>query len=449
VKRSLGFWPFVATIVCCVSGGPYDLEPVVQCGLGLSILLVLITPFLWAVPAALMTAELAAAMPSEGGYYVWVRRAMGPFWGFLCGWWSWVYSWVDVAIYPVLFTTYALMLARMLGHGADLDAHPWTKWSIGMALILPLTWLNIRGVKGVGQASLVFLGLILAPFVVLVLMGLPRVFGHPPDFHAHFAAGDKKGSQAFMAGLFVVMWNYLGWDTLSTVSGEVEDPRRTFPRALAIAVPLVTMVYLLPILIGTVYMPDTTLWKEGSWTEVGRLVGGHWLGVAVAACGLAAGAGLFSSSLLAGSRIPLVLAESNVLPVACARLHSRFGTPWVAILVSALFYSVFSFGSFKDLAEVDVIVYSAGLLLEFLALLILRAREPSMDRPFKIPGGWPGAILVVLLPSSILLLAIVDALKPSSEQGARTVLIFTAIALGSGPLVWLMRPLWSRRLQDA
>src|SRR6185436_1385404 len=101
--RALMLWPLVMTFFLDVSGGPFGLESLMQSGPGMAILLILITPFIWAAPAALMTAELASAIPTEGGYYVWVKRCMGPFWSFVCGWWTWVYSWVDVAIYPVLF----------------------------------------------------------------------------------------------------------------------------------------------------------------------------------------------------------------------------------------------------------------------------------------------------------------------------------------------------------
>jgi amino acid transporter len=433
VKRALGFWPLVATILCCVSGGPFGLEPLVQSGVGMSVLLVLITPIVWSVPAALMTAELSSAIPAEGGYYVWVRRAMGPFWGFLCGWWSWVFTWVDVAIYPVLFATYVQKLLVLLGYGTPFADRPWIAWAIGMTMIVPLVWLNVRGTKLVGDSSMLFFAIIVAPFIVLILLGLPRLMSHPGSAIHPFLAPGKTRGEAFSSGLFVVMWNYLGWDMLTTVNGEVQEPKRNYPRALALAVPVVTAIYVLPILIGVVFVPDVSKWHEGAWTDVARSIGGVGLAIAVTSVGLVSAAGLFSSTLLAGSRIPFVIAEDNVLPARLTKLHPKFGTPWIAILISACFYSLFSFAKFKDLAEVDVIVYSAGLVLEFVALALLRFREPGLERPYRIPGGWLGIFIVCLLPAVILGAAINDQMHGENRELVKR---FTLLALASGPVVW-------------
>ena len=412
-------------------------------GAGMGILLILATPLVWSVPAALMTAELASALPAEGGYYVWVCRAMGPYWGFLCGWWTWVYTWVDTAIYPVLFATYVQTLLRLFGHGFEMDDHPWLKWCIGMGIVVPLTALNIVGTKRVGKSAVTFFALLLAPFVVIVCLGLPKVLQHPANTIHPFTSAGKAPYEAFTAGLFVVMWNYLGWDSMSTVAAEVEEPQRAYPRALGIGVLLVTLSYLLPALVGIVAMPNPDAWKEGAWTDVGRIVGGSTLAIVVTLGGVLSAAGQFTSVLLSGSRIPFALAGDGILPKQFAELHPRYGTPWVAILVSAVFYSVFTFGSFDDLAEVDVIVYSSALLLEFAALLVLRAKEPELPRPYRIPGGWPVVGLVALLPTLLLAAAVCDQLHFfGGKSDNRTILWFTAAALASGPLVWRLRPLW-------
>src|SRR6185295_17375472 len=164
----------------------------------------------------------------------------------------------------------------------------------------------------------------------------------------------QSASEAFNAGLFVVMWNYLGWDSLSTVAEEVEQPQKTYPRALAICVPLVVLVYLLPSLVGLVAYPDYKNWASGSWIDVATHVAGPWLGYAVAMIALISAAGLFMATLLGGSRIPFVLAEDGYLPKGITKLHPKYGTPWIAILVSAVFYTLLSFQSFNNLAEQDV-----------------------------------------------------------------------------------------------
>src|SRR5207249_316596 len=144
---------------------------------------------------------------------------------------------------------------------------------------------------------------------------------------------------AFGAGLYIVMWNYLGWDSLSTIAAEVERPKRNFPLAFAIALPLIVLCYFLPTLIGISAVPDVSRWKDGSWPAIARVIGGKWLGIAVALGGVISAAGLFMATLLASSRIPFVLARDKMLPAFVTKLHPRFGTPWVAILISAVIYT--------------------------------------------------------------------------------------------------------------
>ena len=106
-RGELGLLPLVAIVFFNVSGGPYGIEDAVgTLGPGLVLLLLLVTPIVWSLPVGLVMAELASALPAEGGYVVWVQRAFGRFWGFQAGWWSWINSFVDVAVYPALFADY-------------------------------------------------------------------------------------------------------------------------------------------------------------------------------------------------------------------------------------------------------------------------------------------------------------------------------------------------------
>ena len=449
--RALLLWPLVMAFFFDVSGGPYGLEKLMQSGPGMAVLLILITPVIWALPAALLTAELASALPSEGGYYVWVKRCMGPFWSFTCGWWTWVYSWVDAAIYPTLFAGYVATLIPFFGANTNIDdKHPLLQWLVGMIIIVPFTWLNIRGTKIVGRTAVLFAILVIAPFVLLFFLGLPQLLAHPAASIHPFKPLDQSVAQAFNAGLFVVMWNYLGWDSLSTVAEEVENPQRTYPRALAICVPLVAIVYLLPALVGLVAYPDYKSWDDGTWTTVAQHIGGTWLAITVDAIGLISAAGLFMATLLGASRIPFVLAEDGFLPKKITRLHPRYGTPWVAILISAIFYTILSFKSFSALAELDVIVYSSAILIEFAALIILRYKEPQLARPFKIPGGRPGVILVSLFPAALVAFAIYNqfATADNATEAMQTFWM-SAVGLASGPIIYLGIKLFGKPPQTA
>jgi len=412
--RSLTLWPLAATIFFCVSGGPFGLEPVMQGGLWLGMTLILVVPIVWALPSALMTAELASALPEEGGYYVWVLQALGPFPGFLCAWWSWVYSWLDAAIYPTLFFAYLNNLFSLLHGTAGTEVAPWLKWLVGLVLIVPLTALNIRGIRPVGRTALVFGALLLLPFLALIAMGLPYAISHPPH---GFVAPGKGAGEAVGAGLFVVMWNYLGWDSMSTVAGEVSEPRRSFPRALALCGPLIVASYALPVFVGMARVTDPAKWAEGSWTTTAAVIGGTWLAVAMTIAGVFSTAGQFGSVLLSGSRVPFALAEHGYLPLALSKLSRRFGTPVMAILISVLFTTILSYESFKDLAEADVILYSCGLVLEFVALVVLKVKEPSLPRPYRISGGLPVAVAVVLMPIVLIVFATINQFQTAEKAG--------------------------------
>src|SRR2546427_4106334 len=145
-SSTLTLGPLVAVMYFTVSGGPFGLEGLVgSVGPGVALLLLVLTPLVFSVPETLLVGELASMLPVEGGYYVWVKRAFGRFWGFWNGWLSWVYSLIDMAIYPVLFLQYIRFFAPGLG-GVE-------GWLIALVLIWGATWLNLRGTRAVGTAS--------------------------------------------------------------------------------------------------------------------------------------------------------------------------------------------------------------------------------------------------------------------------------------------------------
>jgi amino acid transporter len=435
VRRQVGLLGLLGLMFFTVSGGAYGLESMISTsGPGMALLLLLVTPIIWSVPAALMVAELSTAMPVEGGYYQWVKAGLGRYWGYQEAFWSWISSWVDMAIYPVLFATYlAQTYVPAAGAGTMvfakfgpivIDLH----WVICMAVIWVFTLVNIRGARVVGDSSLVFMILLLAPFVVMVAIGIPQLFIHHINPLHPFTPVGTSAATAFGAGLWICMWNYLGWDGLSTVGGEIENPRRTFPRALAIMIPLITLIYILPVLAGLAGGTDWQGWTTGYFPVLGGHLAGPWLEASLVIGALISASGLYAGLLVSVSRLPFVLARDGYLPKALTREHHRYGTPWVAIVVASVIYSVFCFGAFSALVVVDVFVYSVALMLEFAALIILRVRLPDMERPFKVPFGWPGIFVITLFPSLVIAWAIYQTIIGSGLKGMY--LSFGALAIG-------------------
>jgi amino acid transporter len=400
LRRELGLVPIVAVVFFNVSGGPYGIEDLFPAfGPGLALALLVLTPLVWSLPVALVMSELASAIPDEGGYVTWVRRAFGPFWGFQVGWWSWIDSFVDVAIYPALFVEYF----RFWYPGMS----AWERWLLAMAFIVVLTVLNVVGVRPVGRAAVVLALGALLPVAALTVAGLFTVRAVP--WEPFLAEGQSLGAGLGL-GLAVVMWNYGGWDTPSTTLGETRRPERAFPMALRLALPVVVAGYVLPMTVALASgTSDWRTWSTGSLPQLAAAVAGPWLGHAVAIGAVLSAAGLFLTLVLTNSRLPFVLARDHQLPLAFGRIHARFGTPWVSVVVSAAVYAAFAVFSFKELIVLNVWLYSLSLLVELAAFVRLRLAEPALPRPWRVPGGTPGMLVAVLLPSLLALLSMATA----------------------------------------
>ena len=429
VRRSaaLRLGPLVAVMFFTVSGGPFGLEGLVgSVGPGVALLLLVATPLLYSVPETLLIGELASMLPAEGGYYQWVKRAFGRFWGFWNGWLSWVYSLVDMAIYPVLCIQYVRFFAPGLGL---LDG-----WLLALAMIWGATGLNLRGTRAVGTASGWFVAAVLTPFGVLAAVALARWLGQPgtPFPVTPFHAAGTSFLSALGLGVSQSIWNYSGWDNASTIGGEIEHATATYPRALARTLPLVTVVYLVSI-VPAVALTSWTSWTDGAWPDLARAVVGPWLGPWIAVAGVVSAFALFNALLLAYSRIPLVLAQDGLLPASLAATDAR-GTPRNAVLVSAVVYSAFALLPFGGLLAGDVLLYTAALALEFAALLRLRRVEPELRGAFRVPVGVPALTVLAALP--VLLLVGAVALEVRSRTiGLPGVLV--ALCLASiGPLAY-------------
>ncbi len=432
-RRQVGTLLLAFSVYCAVSGGPFGLEPAINAsGALFALLLILVLPFIWALPDALTTAELSSAIPESGGYVVWVHRAFGPFAAFLNAWWTWLYSLVDASIYPVMFVTYFNRLLQLL-HLPDPIAHnPAAKWLVAVGVIVAFSYLNIRGAKPVGKASVGFSIALILPFALMVAIGFWRAVAHHHPLILEASAQNKSWHEAISAGLAVAMWNYLGWDSLSTIAGEVENPGKAFPRAMLWGLPLVAIVYLLPTLIGLIFVPNPAEWKDGSWLHISAVTGGLWIGVAVGLAGLISPIAQFSASLLGSSRIPQGLAEDGFLPRLFIDLHPKYQTPAKTIALSGFIFAILAFQSFQNLVSLNVILFSSALLLEGLSLLRLRNLEPNLPRPFRVPGGKIVLYCVALLPALLSLFLIVSSIQ---EDGWLAQLP-TIVAVLSGPILY-------------
>ena len=420
--------PLIAATFFMVSGGPYGIEDILGgAGYVRALIILLILPLIWSLPTTLMIGELASAIPAEGGFYVWVRRALGPFWGYQEAWLSMAASIFDMAIYPTLFVLYLGKLAPSWTAGPR--AGLWALAVVGLCCL----W-NLRGAPTVGEGS-VLLGLVLlAPFAWLVLAG----FWHGLASRPHLgSSADADLSTA----LLVAMWNYMGWDNASTVAEEVEDPRRNYPLAMLTTAGLITLSYVLPLAAIAMAGIPIDQFVTGSWADAGMLLGGPVLAVAIVAGGMINGVGMFNDLMLSYTRLPSALAEDGLLPHWIGR-KNRYGSPWVAILLCGAGWALALRFDFERLISMDLILYGSSLILEFVALAVLRRKEPMLERPFSAGKGVFSACLIGLCPTGLILYAMYAA--RGERMAHLPALVFGALIVALGPVLYLLSKwLWS------
>jgi amino acid transporter len=427
LPRTIGTLSLVFILFFCTSGGPYTTETLIHSvGPGLGLLILLLVPAVWSVPEVLIVGELASMLPEEGGYYRWVDRAFGRFWAFQNGWLTWMYSLVDMAIYPVLFNQYLRYFVPAL------DAR--FEWIVSLAVIWGATWINLRGSLRVGRASILAGCFVMLGFLAMAVASAPHL-AHIP--WQPFASDKGKGIGGLAVGLSIALWNYIGWDNASTVQGEVKDASRTYPRALAIALPFVIIGYLLP-LAAALGSTDWTTWTDGGWPQIAAVAAGgagRWIAPWIALGGMVSALALFNALLLSYSRIPFVLANDRLLPRPLAKTDPC-GTPRNAVLISAAFYSVFVLVPFGRLVIADVLLYALALFLEFGALIQLRKTEPSLRGSFRIPTSRAGVIFLAALPLLVLIGVTLVSFR-DGEYGVPAV-IGAAVAIAFGPIMYFL-----------
>jgi amino acid transporter len=428
-----------------VSGGTYGTEAIISgAGYGRGILVLLFLPVLWCLPTAFMIGELSSALPAEGGYYAWVRRGLGNFWGFQEAWLSLAASIFDMAIYPTLFVFYLKQMSPWFGvgnHGI----------LAGLFVVVTCAGLNLAGIRVVGFTSLWLFFLLSLPFALMVLLT-------PAHLGAFAAAEPQSGAAGVSMGLLgavlVAMWNYMGWDNASTIAQEVERPRRTYPRAMVAAVILVSLSYILPFL--AVYftgMPASAFNEDGSWAAVAGQLGGtvmgiQWLRFFVTLGGMMSAFGMFNALVMSYSRLPLAMARDGMMPKIFRKVTARNQTPWVAIIVLASCWALCLGLGFKRLVTLDIMLYGLALMLEFVTLVALRIREPRLRREFRVPGGMAGAVTCGLFPLALLILAMVES-DHESILGMNGLLFGVIISLAGFALYFATSRLRARQPAEA
>jgi len=385
----------VFMIFCLCAAGAYGIEEMIpQAGPGLTLVMLIVLPFVWSTPMGLVAAELGSALPQEGGYYKWVQRACGEFWGFQAGWWRTISVYFDNTLYVVLAGSYL---------GSVLDLTGLQEYLFKASIIIFFTYINIRGIRDVGTVSTVISVFVLIAFGFVAAVGFAQWQTNP---FVPFIPPGQSLLQSVGYGLAIGMWVYSGYESMSTVAGEIKDPQ-VIPRATLITVPLIMAVYILPTMGG---LASLGRWRE--WASEGGLTYGDVaaqlapaLGIVFVFIAVIAQFSIFNTYIASGSRGFFALAEDNLAPKILVKCSKERGVPYVAVLSLGIFSLIVCMFPFGVIVVVDVMLFMSAYALIFISACILRVKEGDLPRPFRIPIGTKAFIAMCIPPLIIIFVA--------------------------------------------
>lgn len=400
-KRKLSVATIVFMIYCLCSGGAFGIEEMVSwAGPGLTLIMLIVLPFVWGIPLGLVASELGSARPQEGGYYKWVQEALGEFWGFQAGWWRTVSVYIDNTLYVILAAGYISMVW---------DVGPVGLFLIKAAIIFIFTYINLRGLGDIGLASTIFSILVMVAFAMVTVVGFLNWNQSP--FLPITAHGEIMGFAGLGfsdwiyyigTGIAIGMWMYSGYESMSTVAGEVENPQ-VIPKATLISVPLIMATYILPTLAGVASIGQWDSWSTVGVDSVGYITvlsqflhPGFAMFMVVIA--VISNISVYNTYIASGSRGFFCLAEDYLAPPVLVKVDKKHGIPYISVLSVAIVNLVLCNFAFTVVVVIDVFLFVSAYVLIYISAMILRKKIPDEERPFKIPGGYGFLCLVCIMP---------------------------------------------------
>ena len=338
--------------------------------------------------------EVASQFRESGGPYLYARETLGRFWGIQIAWMTWLSRIAAASGTANLFTTY---LAQVIPQAAL----PFYRAAILILLIGALATVNYRGVRSGTRLSDFFTGTKLLLLLVFIVAGLTWLGAHgtvsPTTTHRVIA-------QDWLEAVLVLVYAYGGFEAVLLAAGEMRDPRRDVPTALLIAVSIVAVIYILVQVVvnGTLPNPAGT---QRPLAESAGYIFGPGAAAAVAVGTLISIYGYLSANMLHTPRLTFALAECGDFPAIFGRIHARFRTPDVSIvLYTALFLAFALGGNFQWNVTLSAIARLFTYASVAVALVVLRRRNPRADA-YRLPGGTVFAAIAILFCGALLLRA--------------------------------------------
>mmetsp|Transcript_9013 Transcript_9013/g.15347 ORF Transcript_9013/g.15347 Transcript_9013/m.15347 type:complete len:538 (-) Transcript_9013:47-1660(-) len=390
MEHKMSGFMLAVLIFFTMSGGPIGVEPSIRAAGNLyAIIGFAVMPFLWALPEVLITTELGLRYPCASGGVRWCEEAFGPKAGLLVGYLGWISGVANNATLPVLFLQY--VLNQFYPHLYD-DINALLRYGILVGITLLLTIVNYRGVEIVGKVLLFVLVISMAPFLIMVIMGIPQVNtdrwlqtpnGETETFNDDMLDLSQSGwfPWQYAAGIALrpfinnLYWCYNGFDQGGHYSNSVT--KDVFKRGMAGAFFLTCSSYLVPVLIATgASNLSQSEWTAGAFATAATEIGGKWLGNwMVVGAGLSLMA-LFFGEMSADSLQLMGMAELGQVPSIFAT-KSRYNTPTYAILLGmAVILCLIPF-DFQFIIELSNVGYCFAVTMEYMAFFQLRIRKAN------------------------------------------------------------------------
>lgn len=380
-KHDLKVINIVFMIYCLCAAGAYGIEAMIPAsGPGLTLVLLMVIPFVWGLPMALASVELGSARPVEGGFYKWIQEALGEFWGFQAGWWKSIANYIDSSVYVILAGTY---FALMTGVGET------GKYAFQVAIIALFVIINLRGVQESSKISMAVGFAVLAIFTLITVVGFMNV---SQNAFTPFTPPEQGLMLSISGGLAIGIWMYSGYEAMSAVGGEVSNPR-IIPKATLIAVPLIAATYILPTVASLSSIGQWENWQEGISGDVvgyGTVLStylGHgiWT-ILFGAIAIMAQCSIYNSWMTAGTRVLFAMSDDNLAPKFIKKVNKKHGVPYIPVLIMAAVNLILCSFEFTVVLVIEVLLIIATQILLFISMLVMRKKMPDSERPIKIPG---------------------------------------------------------------
>ncbi|MCI7302011.1 APC family permease [Ihubacter massiliensis] len=364
-KTKFSLAGIVFLIFCMCAAGAFGVEDMIpSVGPGLTILLLIIIPILWAAPMGIYTAELGALAPVDAGPYVWMKMAYGEMWGFCMNWWLMLAIYLGQAAYVVIAVGYI---------GKVIALTPLAATVIKVAIVVILTIVNLIGLKEVSILSTIFSIIIIVMFALVTIVGFANWNYNPID---PFIPEDTDIVSSLGTGLAIGIWLYCGYIQISNLGGEISNPE-IVPKGMKVSIIIITLNFLLPTVAGLASMGNYQNWGTGigegtlNYSSVLIHYTGPALGVAFMIMAVISSCSTTNSVIASGSRLFLILAEDNLCPGFLSKLTKKSKMPFWPIVILAIVTIIFvnfDFSMIVNIVSPVLFVLYVGLAFAFLKI---------------------------------------------------------------------------------